>query len=127
MGDISLHGGGVFPPHLSHRHGARRRRRLRAGGHRRRRDAVHHRDERDNLDVARSWALIEAVLATDQVHYVFMDYGLQKLFYEHAIAAGASARRLNDVFQYPRGEGAPVGVIRHWRGHRNHFHVRFRE
>ncbi|MFY0530837.1 hypothetical protein [Nannocystis pusilla] len=43
---------------------------------------------KDNLDVARSWALIEAVLATDQVHYVFMDYGLQKLFYEHAIAAG---------------------------------------
>ncbi|WP_143140173.1 penicillin-insensitive murein endopeptidase [Nannocystis exedens] len=126
VGDISLHGGGVFPPHLSHRHG----RDVDVGYVLQGTDADVTRfitATKDNLDVARSWALIEAMLATDQVHYVFMDYGLQKLFYEHAVAAGVSARRLNDVFQYPRGEGAPFGIIRHWRGHRNHFHVRFRE
>nr|WP_263429882.1 penicillin-insensitive murein endopeptidase [Nannocystis pusilla] len=126
VGDISLHGGGVFPPHLSHRHG----RDIDIGYVLRGTDADVTRfitADRDNLDVARSWALIEAVLATGQVHYVFMDYGLQKLFYEHAVAAGVAPQRLNDVFQYPRGEGASAGVIRHWRGHRNHFHVRFRE
>lgn len=126
VGDVSLRGGGVFPPHLSHRHGrdvdvgyvlkgaaADETRFVSAG--------------RDNLDVARSWALIEAMLATGEVHYVFMDYGLQRLFYEHAVAEGASPQRLAELLQYPRGEGAPFGVIRHWRGHRNHFHVRFRE
>lgn len=126
VGDISLHGGGVFPPHLSHRHG----RDVDVGYVLRGTDAEVTRfitAGRDNLDVARSWALVEAVLATGQVHYVFMDYGLQRLFYEHAVAAGASPQRLNDVFQYPRGEGASAGIIRHWRGHRNHFHVRFRE
>jgi hypothetical protein len=126
IGDISLHGGGVFPPHLSHRHG----RDVDIGYVLRGADADVTRfltATRDNLDVARSWALIEAILATGQVHYVFMDYGLQKLFYEHAVASGLSPQRLAEVFQYPRGEGASAGVIRHWRGHRNHFHVRFRE
>lgn len=126
VGDISLRGGGVFPPHLSHRHG----RDVDIGFVLRGVDADQERfvvAGRDNLDVARSWALIEALLATDQVHYVFMDYGLQRVFYEHAAAAGESPQRLAELLQYPRGEGAPVGVIRHWRGHRNHIHVRFRE
>lgn len=126
VGDISLRGGGVFPPHLSHRHG----RDIDIGYVLKGTDADQTRfvsAGRDNLDVARSWALLEALLATGQVHYVFLDYGLQRQFYDHALASGASAQRLAELFQYPRGEGAPYGVIRHWRGHVNHFHVRFRE
>jgi hypothetical protein len=126
VGDLSLRGGGVFPPHLSHRHG----RDIDVGYVLRGADADVTKfvvADSNNLDVARSWALIEALIATGQVHYVFMDYGLQRVFYEHAAAAGASAQRLSDLLQYPRGEGAPAGIIRHWRGHRNHFHVRFRE
>ncbi len=126
VGDISLRGGGVFPPHLSHRHG----RDIDIGYVLKGTDADQTRfvvAGRDNLDVARSWALLEALLATGQVHYVFLDYGLQRQFYEHALAEGATPQRLAELFQYPRGEGAPFGVIRHWRGHRNHFHVRFRE
>lgn len=126
VGDISLRGGGVFPPHLSHRDG----RDVDIGYVLRGADADTLRfvgAERGNLDVARSWALIEAILATGRVHYIFMDYGLQRIFYEHAAAAGASPQRLDELLQYPRGEGVSAGVIRHWRGHRNHFHVRFRE
>lgn len=126
VGDISRHGGGVFPPHLSHRHG----RDIDIGYVLRGADAEVTRfvtASRENIDVARSWALIEATLASGQVHYVFMDYGLQRILYEHAVSAGLSPQRLSEVFQYPRGEGAPFGLIRHWRGHRNHFHVRFRE
>lgn len=126
VGDISRRGGGVFPPHLSHRHG----RDVDVGYVLRGADAEVTRfltADRDNLDIARSWALIESFVDTGAVHYVFMDYGLQRLFYEHALAEGASAQRLSELFQYPRGEGAPAGLIRHWRGHRNHFHVRFRE
>ena len=126
IGDISRKGGGAFPPHLSHRHGRdvdvgfvltgdeADETRFRSAG-------------RHNLDVARSWALLDGFLASDAIHYIFVDYGLQKLFYEHAVAQGVSAERLDAVFQYPRGRHAPSGLLRHWRGHVNHFHVRFRE
>ena len=126
VGDISRRGGGAFPPHLSHRHG---------------RDVdvgyVLRGDEADdprfrhagphNLDVARSWQLLSAFLDAGRAHYVFLDYGLQRLLYEHAVAEGVGPERLAEVFQYPRGRHAPHGVVRHWRGHVNHFHVRFRE
>lgn len=126
VGDISRRGGGLFPPHLSHRHG---------------RDVdvgyVLKGDEADaerfqpagphNLDVARSWALLSAFIASGSLHYVFADYSLQRLLYDHALAAGVGPERLAELFQYPRGRHAPYGLIRHWRGHVNHFHVRFHE
>ena len=116
----------MFPPHLSHRHG---------------RDVdvgyVLHGPEADderfraagahNLDLARSWALLDAFLAAGAVHYVFADYGVQRLLYEHAVSLGVGPERLAEVFQYPRGRHAPHGIVRHWRGHVNHFHVRFHE
>lgn len=126
VGDISQRGGGAFPPHLSHRHGrdvdvgyvlrgdeADNPRFLHAGAH--------------NLDVARSWQLLRAFLEEGAAHYVFLDYGLQRLLYEQAVAEGVGPERLAEVFQYPRGRHAPQGIVRHWRGHINHFHVRFRE
>jgi hypothetical protein len=126
VGDISRKGGGAFPPHLSHRHG----RDVDVGyvltGAEA--EAIRFRNAgRHNLDVPRTWALIDGFLASGAVHYLFMDYGLQKLLYEHAVGLGVPAERLDQVFQYPRGRGAPYGLIRHWRGHVNHFHVRFRE
>jgi hypothetical protein len=123
IGDLSLRTGGAFPPHVSHQGGrdvdigyvlegpsADDRRFLSAHA--------------GNLDVERTWALVSAVLATDAVKYVFMDYEVQRLLYEHAVEVegAAEAERL---LQYPRGSRASHGVIRHWKGHRNHFHVRF--
>ncbi len=126
VGDVSRRGGGLFPPHLSHRHGrdvdvgyvlrgdeADEERFRAAGPH--------------NLDVARTWALLTGFIAAGSVHYVFADYGLQRLLYEHGVAAGVAPERLETLFQYPRGRHAPHGLVRHWRGHVNHFHVRFHE
>ena len=126
VGDLSKRGGGHFPPHLSHRNGrdvdvgyvltgeeADEIRFRQAGAH--------------NLDVARSWALLRGFLEAGEAHYVFLDYGLQRLLYEQAVKEGVRPERLAEVFQYPRGRGAPHGIVRHWRGHGNHFHVRFRE
>jgi LysM repeat protein len=126
IGDISKRAGGKFPPHLSHQHG---------------RDVDigyvltgKHRDETrfksanaGNLDVARTWRLIKAFIDTGEVGYIFMDYRIQKLLYEHAEKQGASEDLLDELFQYPRGRGRSHGIIRHWRGHVNHFHVRFRK
>ena len=41
-------------------------------------------------------------------------------------AQGVSEDTLDEIFQYPRGRGRPHGLVRHWRGHRGHLHVRFR-
>lgn len=126
IGDISKRAGGKFPPHLSHQHG---------------RDVDigyvltgKYRDEtrfksanKDNLDIARTWRLIKAFIDTGEVRYIFMDYKIQKMLYEHAEKRGASEQLLDELFQYPRGRGRSHGIIRHWKGHVNHFHVRFRK
>jgi LysM repeat protein len=125
IGDISKKGGGKLSPHMSHQHG---------------RDVdigyVLKGDQADetkfitvnskNLDVARTWALIDAFLDTDHIKYIFMDHAVQKLLYEHAQQQGVSEDTLDELFQYPRSKGRGHGIIRHSKGHANHFHVRFR-
>ena len=125
IGDLSLPGGGPFPPHLSHREG----RDVDIGyilqGPNK--DALYFHNVNDNnLDEPRTWALIEALLATGEVAYIFMDYEIQKRLYAHAESSGVSSDRLRSLFQYPNGRRASRGIIRHWRSHRGHFHVRFR-
>lgn len=126
VGDISKREGGPFPPHLSHQTG---------------RDVdigyVHMGPQADvkrfvtatrhSLDRERTWELLRALIETDAVGYIFLDYGLQRLLYEYALEDGEDPAFLASVFQYPRGSRAPHGIIRHWRGHANHFHVRFRK
>ena len=43
------------------------------------------------------------------------------------VPATLDAKTLDALFQYPRGKRRSYGLIRHWRNHVNHFHVRFRE
>ncbi|MCA9686415.1 MAG: penicillin-insensitive murein endopeptidase [Myxococcales bacterium] len=80
----------------------------------------------DNIDLQRTWVLVEEFLATGEIRYIFLDYSIQKLLYEYAKAQGVSERKLDEYFQYPRGMGRNHGIIRHWTGHKNHIHVRFR-
>ncbi len=121
IGDISRRGGGPFPPHLSHHEG---------------RDVdiayvLHDPQARfrsateRSLDRPRTWALLHALLDTNAVVYIFVDYDVQRLLYEHAQLEGVDDVTLDRLFQYPYGRRASHGVIRHWKGHRDHFHVRF--
>ena len=125
IGDISKKEGGPFPPHVSHQTG---------------RDVdigyVLHGAQSEvtrfvpatarNLDRARTWALVDALLSTDGVSHVFMDYEIQAMLYEHAKAEGVAPERLARLFQYPHGRYAWNGIIRHWKGHHDHLHVRFK-
>lgn len=123
VGDISRKGGGRLYPHASHQTGrdidlgyvVRGSGSTRRGG-----------QSYANVDVARTWALIESFIDTRQVVYVFVDYRIQEQLYEHARAQGVSERELDGLFQYPHGRGRAHGIIRHWPNHRHHFHVRFR-
>jgi len=125
VGDISAKGGGPLKPHRSHQKGVD----VDIGLVHRGMLAGEKRFVAANpqtLDVARTWALIKAFADTKEVRAVFLDYGVQKTLYEYARRTGVSSDTLDELFQYPRGKGHAHGLIRHWRGHRNHFHVRFR-
>jgi LysM repeat protein len=125
VGDISKRGGGKFGPHISHQHG----RDVDVGYVLTGKHAEETRFRsatKGNLDVARTWTLVKSFIDTNDVTYVFMDYRIQKLLYEYAEKKGVDEDTLDELFQYPRGRGRTHGLIRHWRGHTNHFHVRFR-
>lgn len=124
IGDISKRGGGKLHPHLSHQRGhdfdvgyVLKG----AAGSKTRFSGVN----RSNFDAARTWALVKAFLDTKEIRYIFMDYGHQKVLYDYAKANGVGDAELDELFQYPRGRGRNHGLIRHWRSHKNHFHVRF--
>jgi hypothetical protein len=78
-----------------------------------------------DLDVARQWALLEHWLRHGQAELIFIDYRLQAKLYRHAKKRGATEDQLRRWFQYPRGRNEPTGVIRHYRNHEDHLHVRF--
>jgi LysM repeat protein len=126
VGDISKRGGGKFGPHISHQHG----RDVDVGYVLEGESAAETRfrsANANNLDVGRTWTLVKAFIDTNNVTYIFMDYRIQKLLYEYAESKGVNEDVLDELFQYPRGRGRTHGLIRHWRGHTNHFHVRFRK
>ena len=126
VGDISARGGGPLKGHMSHQKGIDVDIGLVLKGE----DANETRfrtGRADNLDIARTWALLKGFVDSEDVTAVFLDYGLQKLLYEHAKKQKVSESTLDVLFQYPRGKGRYFGIIRHWKGHKDHFHVRFRK
>ena len=125
IGDISKQGGGPLDGHLSHQEGRDLDIGLVLEG--KLADRLHFSGaSHDNVDLERTWALIEEFVATGEVRCIFLDYEIQGWIYEWAKQNGVPKRKLDEYFQYPRGAGRNHGIIRHWRGHRNHLHVRFR-
>jgi LysM repeat protein len=78
-----------------------------------------------DLDVERQWSLLRYWLDRGQAEAVFIDYDLQAKLYAYARKLGASHEQLMHWFQYPRGRGAALGIIRHAAKHDDHMHVRF--
>lgn len=122
--DVSLRNGGPMNDHKSHESGrdvdlALYHERCTRGvcGFRRTSPA--------QLDAERQWALLRHLIARGRVEAIFLDYRLQRPLYEHARAEGASDAELHRWFQYPHGPGSPLGIIRHFRKHDDHLHVRF--
>lgn len=124
--DLSLPHGGPIADHRSHQSG----RDVDVAYYRRacRRSSVcyFHATRPQDLDVARQWRLFRVWLEAGVVDAIFVDYPLEEVLYEEARRQGATRDELERWFQYPRGPGHPAGVIRHFRNHADHFHVRFR-
>ncbi len=122
--DISLPAGGPMAGHRSHQSG----RDVDISYYQRRCGGIPcpmRRLDPDDLDAQRQWALFEHWLKNDRVDAIFMDYRLQRPLYEAARRAGYSRAELSRWIQYPRGPSFPFGIVRHYRRHRDHAHVRF--
>jgi murein endopeptidase len=122
VGAISREGGGRLRPHKSHQNGRDADVRLPklAGVPKNKEPGP------DEIDWPAAWRLVEAFLATGEVEYIFLEYGRQRRLVQAAHAAGADAKWLDEVVQFPRSSRANVGVVRHEKGHTSHIHVRFK-
>ena len=123
IGDLSLEHGGKLTPHLSHQSG---------------RDVdisyIHTSNKEElrfqhmtktTLDVEKNWFVLEYFLKSGKVQYIFVDYDLQAVFYNYAKARGYSDAQLKTMIQYPNGKKSYHAIMRHSKGHADHFHVRF--
>jgi hypothetical protein len=123
VGDVSRKGGGHLSPHMSHQNGLD----VDIGPYWKDGEVHPLRSMHPGqMDMDRTWALLEALVADESVQYIILDYRLQQAFYEYAEELPwMDEAYLELLFQYPRGPRHHEGIIRHWWGHYSHFHVRF--
>lgn len=130
IGDVSEKHGGHISPHKSHQSG----RDVDIGFYFKKKPKSYPKSfvvgTRRNLDMAANWLMLKTFCDTADepggVKMIFLDYGLQKLFYHYAKNHGVKQRVLDRMFQYPHGRGTNHGII-HWApGHDDHIHVRFK-
>jgi murein endopeptidase len=121
IGHISARHGGALSPHISHQAG---------------RDvdlSFFYDDERSarwyaranarNLDRARTWAFVRALVTHTDVELVLVDHSIRKLLEEHALSIGEDADWIEGLFRGRPGVLRPLIV--HAKGHATHLHVRF--
>lgn len=76
-----------------------------------------------NLDLARNWALVRALIVRTDVETILLDTRIQRLLYKHALSLGEDKAWLDRVFQFVKG--SRDAIVRHVARHRTHYHVRF--
>jgi len=124
IGDLSDEDGGRLPPHLSHQSGRDADIGYYFTGNKK---LGHFKTAtRKNLDVEKNWTLIELMLNTGQVQYLFIDRRFHKLLFRQAKEMGWPEEDARRLFEAPIGKAKKSGIIRHIPGHKHHLHVRFR-
>jgi penicillin-insensitive murein endopeptidase len=118
LGDISAERGGPIAPHVSHQSG----RDVDISYFYKGEGRWYRRGNAQNLDLARNWAFVRALVTETDVELILIDNSIQGLLREHAIASGEDAAWVDGIF---RGRGGDRALIRHARGHATHIHVRF--
>ena len=119
LGDISGRNGGHSPPHISHQSG---------------RDVDiayfyndgagwYARGTAKNLDLARNWAFVRALITETDVDLILIDHLIQLLLEDYAKQHGEDPTWLAGIFRGVPGKLRPL--IRHAPGHATHIHVRF--
>jgi LysM repeat protein len=122
IGDFSAPGGGRLNGHKSHQNGRDVDLGMYAIGNQPLDQFVPM--HAGNLDVPKTWSLIEALIRTGRVQYLFVDRKIQKMLFEYALSRGFDEDLLNRLFN-DVGSGSTDAAIRHEPLHNDHIHVRF--
>lgn len=120
ISSISLQKGGRFGPHSSHRTGRDVDIRLP------RKPGAPKGEAPSSIDWTHTWQLVQALVDTGEVEYIFVSWSRQKYLYRAAQSAGATKAELDKLVQWPRKPNTNKGVVRHADGHTVHLHVRFK-
>lgn len=121
VGDFSRDVGGYFPPHRSHQNG----RDVDigfyyvGGGPQRGRGGIPQ-----NMDLENCWNLLRSLIVFTDIELILVDRRIQQNLYDYALSIGEDSAWLDTLFA-SRSHTAH-SLIQHARGHRNHFHLRFR-
>jgi LysM repeat protein len=121
IGHISAKRGGALSPHISHQSG--RDVDLSFFYNHESSARWYARAHASNLDRARTWALVRALVTYTDVELVLIDRSIQKLLEQHALEIGEDAAWVESLFHGKRGAARPLIV--HAKGHATHLHVRF--
>lgn len=123
IGDFSRYGGGRLKGHGSHQNGRDVDIGLFANGNVRLDSFVPMNSK--NLDVPKTWHMIQSLIGTQQVQTIYLDKSIQTLIYKYALSEGIDRSFLSEVFRNA-GDGVEKEcIIQHAPGHLNHMHVRF--
>jgi LysM repeat protein len=76
-----------------------------------------------NLDLARNWAFVRALITRTDVEAILLDTRIQRILYQYALGIGEDKGWLDRIFQFARG--SKEALIVHVAGHHTHYHVRF--
>jgi LysM repeat protein len=118
LGDISAEHGGPLAPHVSHQSG----RDVDIGYFYVKNERWYRRGTAQNLDLAKNWAFVRALVTETDVELILIDHSIQALLRDHALSGGEDPRWVKSLFS---GDGNDRPLIRHARGHATHLHVRF--
>jgi len=115
VNQISASDGGYMRPHKSHQSG----RDVDLGFYYPTEEPIRVRERERHIDLALNWALIKALVVHTDVQMILVDKRVQKVLREYALTHGEDAKWVDSLFL----GNSPL--IKHARGHRDHFHVRF--
>ncbi|MFL5351849.1 penicillin-insensitive murein endopeptidase [Archangium sp.] len=116
VNQISSREGGFLRPHKSHQNG----RDVDLGFYYPTVDPIRARERERYIDLELNWALLKSLATHTDVQMILVDKRVQKVLYDYALRQGESKEWLDSLFN-----AGPKGLIKHARGHRDHFHVRF--
>lgn len=119
VGHLSAQRGGALSPHKSHRTGSD----VDISYFYSAQPKWYARATAQNLDLAKTWAFVRALVTETDVKFILIDASIQSLLREYAAGIGEDPQWLEDLFRGTPGKTSPL--IRHVPGHATHIHVRF--
>ncbi len=134
LSDLSREGGGPLPPHKSHQSGRDIDIWLPAlkGTYLPKHIQQESKPTSDQVNWYAAWGLVESLLATEQVQYIFLERSLHARLYAAADSMGADPELRAEIQNQPQEPDPELAArrrltatIRHADGHLRHIHVRF--